>query len=56
MNKDRVDGAAKQAVGSVKEAAGKITHNTRLEVEGVAERAEGKVQSAIGAAKDALKS
>ena len=56
MNKDRIDGAAKQAVGSVKEAAGKITHNTKLEVEGVAEKAAGKVQSTIGEAKDALKS
>lgn len=59
MHKDEVKGAGKQAKGAVKEAAGKITGNERLEAEGIAEKAAGKVQSGVGklkeAARDALK-
>jgi uncharacterized protein YjbJ (UPF0337 family) len=55
MNKDRIVGAAKQAKGAVKEATGKVIGDANLEVEGRADKAEGKIQSAIGDAKDALK-
>ena len=56
MNKDRVEGAAKQAVGGAKEVVGKAVGNTRLTADGLAEKIEGKVQSTIGGAKDALRS
>lgn len=59
MHKDTVKGAAKDAKGAIKEAAGKATGNERLEAEGVADRAAGKLQKGVGnikdAARDALK-
>ncbi len=55
MDRDRVEGAAKQAKGSVKEAAGKLVGDKKLQSEGVADKATGKVQNAIGGAKDAIK-
>ena len=44
MDKDRIEGAAKQIKGTIKEAIGKVTGDTKIEAEGVAERAAGKVQ------------
>ena len=55
MNKDKIDGAAKQAVGAVKEATGKVFGDSHLVAVGKVEKADGKLQSAIGTAKDALK-
>jgi len=55
MHKDEAKGAAKDIVGSAKEAAGKATGNERLEAEGVGERIEGKVQKGVGALKDAAR-
>jgi uncharacterized protein YjbJ (UPF0337 family) len=55
MHKDIAKGAAKDASGSVKEAAGKLTGNERLEAEGVSERAAGKVQKGVGNLKDAAR-
>ncbi len=37
MDEDRIAGAAKQVKGTIKEAAGKVTGNTRTEVEGKTE-------------------
>ena len=51
MDKDKIDGAAKQAKGSVKEAIGKLTGNTKVQAEGTAEKAAGKVQSTSGKVK-----
>lgn len=55
MHKDEIKGAAKDAVGSVKEATGKATGNERLEAEGVADRAAGKVQKGVGSLKEAAR-
>jgi uncharacterized protein YjbJ (UPF0337 family) len=55
MDKDRIAGAAKQAKGSVKEAVGKVTGDTRTQVEGATEKAKGRVQNASGSAKDMLR-
>ena len=55
MDKDRVTGAAKQAAGSVKETAGKLLGDQKLAAEGAAEKAEGKIDSAIGGAKDTIR-
>ncbi|MDO9501816.1 CsbD family protein [Falsiroseomonas sp.] len=52
MDKDRIAGAGKQAKGSVKEGVGKMTGDTSMQVEGKADKAEGKVQNAVGGAKD----
>ena len=55
MDKDRVVGAGKQAVGSVKETVGKLVGDQKLQTDGAAEKFEGKVQNIIGGAKDALR-
>jgi uncharacterized protein YjbJ (UPF0337 family) len=55
MDKDRIEGAATKAKGSVKEAAGKVTGDAKLQAEGKSDKAAGKVQNAVGGVKDALK-
>lgn len=55
MNKDRIAGAAKQAKGAVKEAAGKAVGDAKLVTDGKSDKVKGKVQNAIGGMKDAMK-
>jgi uncharacterized protein YjbJ (UPF0337 family) len=52
MDKDRVEGAAKQAKGKIKETVGKVTGDAKTEAEGNADKAEGKVQNTVGGLKD----
>lgn len=52
---DRVEGAAKNMGGKVKEAAGDVTGDEKLKAEGRADQVEGKVQNAVGGVKDALR-
>jgi uncharacterized protein YjbJ (UPF0337 family) len=55
MDKDRIKGSAEQAKGSVKEAAGKVLGDKKLEAEGNADKTAGKVQNAVGGLKDAVR-
>jgi len=55
MNKDRIEGSAQQAKGKVKEVAGKITGDSKLETEGKADQVAGKVKNTIGGLKDTIK-
>lgn len=55
MDKDRVAGIGKQVKGAVKEGAGKVTGDAKLEAEGKTDKAAGKVQNAVGGAKDAAR-
>ena len=55
MHKDEMKGAAKDAKGSMKEAAGKMTGDDRMRAEGAAEKTAGKVQKGIGNLKDAAR-
>ena len=55
MDKDRVSGAAKQVKGSVKEAAGKLMGDSKMQSDGKADKVVGKVQNTIGGAKDAVR-
>jgi uncharacterized protein YjbJ (UPF0337 family) len=55
MDKDRAEGIGHQVKGAVKEAAGKVTGDAKLEAEGKGEKAAGKVQNAVGGAKDAVR-
>lgn len=55
MDKDRIAGTAKQAKGAVKEAAGKLTGDAKLKAEGKADKVAGKVQNAVGGAKDKIR-
>ena len=55
MNKDRIEGSAEQAKGKIKEVAGKVTGDSKLETEGNADQVAGKVQNTVGGLKDAMK-
>jgi uncharacterized protein YjbJ (UPF0337 family) len=55
MDKDRIKGSAEQAKGAIKEVAGKVTGDAKLESEGKADKAAGKVQNAVGGLKDTLR-
>jgi uncharacterized protein YjbJ (UPF0337 family) len=55
MDQDRINGAADQAKGAVKEAAGKITGDTKLKVEGELDKAKGQVESTVGKMKDEIR-
>lgn len=55
MDKDRIKGAAKQAVGSVKETAGKVTGDTKLQAEGTIEKTAGHAQKTVGSVKDKVR-
>lgn len=52
---DRIEGAAKNMGGNIKEAAGKLTGDEKLKAEGRADQAEGKIQNAVGGLKDTLR-
>jgi uncharacterized protein YjbJ (UPF0337 family) len=55
MDKDRIKGSAEQAKGAIKEIAGKVTGDAKLESEGKADKAAGKIQNAVGGLKDTLR-
>jgi uncharacterized protein YjbJ (UPF0337 family) len=55
MDKDRINGSAEQAKGTVKEATGKVLGDKKLENEGKTDKAVGKVQNAVGGLKDAVR-
>jgi uncharacterized protein YjbJ (UPF0337 family) len=55
MDNDRIKGSADQAKGAIKDAAGKIMGDTKLQTEGKADKLKGKVESAVGGAKDAIR-
>lgn len=53
---DKIKGLANEAVGNVKQAAGKATGNDKLVVEGKAQELKGEGQRTVGEAKDGVKS
>ena len=55
MDKDGVAGAARQAMGSVKEAIGKITGDGETQAGGSAEKTAGQTQNAVGGVKDTVR-
>jgi len=52
--RDKAEGTFHEAKGKVKEMAGKITDNPKLEAEGTSEKIAGKVQEKIGEVKKVL--
>jgi len=52
MDKDRVEGAATNIKGKVKEGVGKMTGDSKTETEGQADQIKGKTQNAVGGLKD----
>jgi len=55
MNKDQVNGRAETVKGNVKEAAGKLVGNRKLQGEGLVDQAKGKTQAGYGDAKEQVK-
>jgi uncharacterized protein YjbJ (UPF0337 family) len=55
MDKDRIEGVGHQAKGEVKKDAGKVMGDKKMEAEGAAEKAAGKVQNAVGGLKDKVR-
>lgn len=55
MDKDRIEGALEKAKGTLKEVAGKVTGDTKLEAEGKAQKVGGAVQNTVGGVKDTLR-
>ncbi len=55
MDTARVDGIGKQVSGSIKEAIGKVTGDTKTEAEGAAEKLAGKTENTVGGAKDTVR-
>ena len=52
MDKDRIEGSAKNIKGKVKEGVGKLTGDSKTEAEGQADQLKGKAQNAVGGVKD----
>jgi uncharacterized protein YjbJ (UPF0337 family) len=55
VDKNRIVGSVKEAKGTVKQVIGKVIGDAKLEAEGTADKAEGKIQNAVGGLKDTLK-
>ncbi len=55
MNKHQVEGRTDQAAGKIKEVAGRVVGNEKLESEGLADQVKGKTQAGYGDAKEDLK-
>ena len=54
MNKEEIKGATQKGVGAVKEGAGKLVGNEKLQAEGMADKIAGKAKEAGGKAKEAV--
>jgi uncharacterized protein YjbJ (UPF0337 family) len=54
-DKDRIQGSADKAKGSVKKGIGELAGDEKLQAEGSADKAKGKARNAVGSAKDALR-
>jgi uncharacterized protein YjbJ (UPF0337 family) len=55
VDKDRVEGSAKNIGGKIKEGFGKLTGDSKTEAEGKMDQAEGKVQNTVGGIKDSVR-
>jgi uncharacterized protein YjbJ (UPF0337 family) len=55
MDEDRIEGAARNMKGKLKEGLGKMTGDAKLEGEGKADQLGGKVQNAVGGIKDSIR-
>ena len=55
MDNDRIKGMGDQAEGSMKDAVGRVTGDSKLQAEGKMDKAKGKVENAVGGAKDSMR-
>ena len=52
MDQNRIEGAATNVGGKLKDAAGGLTGDSKTQAEGKADQAKGQLQNAYGSAKD----
>lgn len=55
MDREHIKGAADKAKGAVKDAAGKLTGDKKLQSEGKIDKAKGAAHNAAGNVKDAVR-
>jgi uncharacterized protein YjbJ (UPF0337 family) len=55
MDREHVKGTADKAKGAIKEAAGKVSGDKKLESEGKVDKAKGDLHNAAGNVKDAAR-
>ncbi|HEY2445563.1 MAG TPA: CsbD family protein [Rhizomicrobium sp.] len=55
MDRDRIKGLGDQAKGAVKTGVGKATGDEKLKQEGRADKIKGKIENAVGGARDAAR-
>ena len=55
MDREHVKGAADKAKGAVKDTAGKVTGDKKLQTEGKIDKAKGAAHDAAGDVKDAVR-
>ena len=55
MDKNRVEGSMEQAKGAIKEGAGKLLGDKKMEAEGKADKVAGKTESTVGGVKDTVR-
>ena len=55
MNKDQIEGAAKDVVGKVQQKVGKVTGSTSQQAKGLEKQVEGKAEKAVGDVKSTVK-
>ena len=55
MDHDRMKGMADEAKGGLKDAAGRMTGDSKLQAEGKTDKAKGKIENAVGGVKDSMR-
>src|SRR5690606_25326354 len=55
MDKDRVEGSAKNIKGKAKDQMGKALGDSKMRAEGKADQMEGKIQNTVGGVKDKMR-
>ena len=55
MDREHVKGVADKAKGAIKDTAGKVTGDKKLQTEGKIDKAKGSAHSAVGDVKDAVR-
>ena len=55
MNRNRLQGKGKEAMGGARQAAGNLTTDRQAQARGTTQRTEGKAQGGLGKAMDTLK-
>jgi len=55
MNKDQIEGAAKDIGGKIQEQAGKLVGSKSQQAKGLTKQVEGKAQQQVGDLKEAVK-